>query len=41
MIVVQDIERLQKERIAATIGFFDGVHVGHRFLIEELKQVLL
>lgn len=39
MIVVQDIERLQKERIAATIGFFDGVHVGHRFLIEELKQV--
>jgi riboflavin kinase / FMN adenylyltransferase len=23
---------------AATVGFFDGVHAGHRFLIEELKK---
>lgn len=23
----------------ATVGFFDGVHVGHRFLIEELKAL--
>ena len=23
---------------AATVGFFDGVHSGHRFLIEELKK---
>lgn len=23
---------------AATVGFFDGVHAGHRFLIEELKS---
>ncbi len=23
---------------AATVGFFDGVHTGHRFLIEELKR---
>ena len=23
---------------AATIGFFDGVHAGHRFLIEQLKR---
>lgn len=23
---------------AATVGFFDGVHAGHRFLIEELKR---
>ncbi len=23
---------------AATVGFFDGVHAGHRFLIEELKN---
>ena len=24
---------------AASIGFFDGVHLGHRFLIEQLKDV--
>lgn len=24
---------------AATVGFFDGVHAGHRFLIEELKAI--
>lgn len=23
---------------AATVGFFDGVHLGHRFLIEQLKK---
>lgn len=23
----------------ATVGFFDGVHIGHRFLIEELKTI--
>ncbi len=26
---------------AATIGFFDGVHCGHRFLIEQLKEIAL
>lgn len=25
-------------RYAATVGFFDGVHLGHRFLIRELMQ---
>ncbi len=29
---------LEKE-FAATIGFFDGVHRGHRFLIEQLKSI--
>ena len=25
--------------IAATVGFFDGVHPGHRFLLQEMKQL--
>ena len=28
-----------KQSFAATIGFFDGVHLGHRFLIHQLKEV--
>lgn len=39
MIVVRDTEILKGKRLVATIGFFDGVHAGHRFLIHELKQV--
>ena len=27
-----------KKNYAATVGFFDGVHTGHRFLIAELKK---
>ncbi len=38
MIVVRDAELLQGKRLVATIGFFDGVHLGHRFLIGELKS---
>jgi riboflavin kinase/FMN adenylyltransferase len=29
---------MQRE-VIATIGFFDGVHAGHRFLIEQLKNL--
>ena len=39
MIVVRDTETLKGKRQVATIGFFDGAHLGHRFLIHELKQV--
>lgn len=39
MIIVRDISDLEDVRLAATIGFFDGVHAGHRFLIDELKKI--
>ncbi|MCL3851675.1 MULTISPECIES: riboflavin biosynthesis protein RibF [Parabacteroides] len=38
MIVIRDTELLKGKKLAATIGFFDGVHLGHRFLINELKE---
>lgn len=39
MIVVKDAQTLKGQPVAATIGFFDGVHSGHRFLINELKKI--
>lgn len=39
MIVSKGTDRLNAKGLVATIGFFDGVHLGHRFLIEELKRV--
>ncbi len=39
MIVVRDFDRLVGKELVATIGFFDGVHLGHRFLIDEMKEV--
>lgn len=39
MIVVRDTDSLKGKQLAATIGFFDGVHLGHRFLINELKGI--
>lgn len=38
MIVVRQNEDTIEQGIVATIGFFDGVHVGHRFLIKELQD---
>ena len=40
MIVIRDTDLLKGKRLVATIGFFDGVHLGHRFLINELKEKL-
>lgn len=37
MEIITDIAR-NVQPCAATIGFFDGVHCGHRFLIEQVKQ---
>lgn len=38
MIVIRQNEDMIEQGIVATIGFFDGVHVGHRFLIKELQD---
>lgn len=39
MIIVKDTAFLKGKELVATIGFFDGVHLGHRFLIGEMKEV--
>lgn len=39
MIVIKDTEELKRIELVATVGFFDGVHLGHRFLIERMKEI--
>jgi len=39
MEIRSDINHQTLSPSAATIGFFDGVHLGHRFLINQVKEV--
>jgi len=39
MILIKDKKEIPHKQFVATIGFFDGVHVGHRFLIEEMIYI--
>ena len=39
MHIIDNIPDLPLEPCVATIGFFDGVHLGHRFLIEQVKEL--
>ena len=39
MTVVYDINEWNEDAVVATIGFFDGVHPGHRFLLDEMKSI--
>lgn len=39
MLIVREREEIKEAGgLLATIGFFDGVHLGHRFLIREMKE---
>ena len=39
MNVIYDIENWKEEAVVSTIGFFDGVHPGHRFLLREMRDI--
>ena len=39
MQIILDISAIKPEPCVATIGFFDGVHAGHRYLIQQVKEI--
>ncbi|MCC8134118.1 MAG: bifunctional riboflavin kinase/FAD synthetase [Tannerellaceae bacterium] len=39
MILIKDKKEIGNKKFVATIGFFDGVHLGHRFLIEKMIRI--
>lgn len=41
MQILDSINNIKHQPLVATIGFFDGVHIGHQFLIDQLKDEAL
>ncbi|NDV68016.1 riboflavin biosynthesis protein RibF [Dysgonomonas sp. 25] len=39
MILLQQQDESNRKPIVASIGFFDGVHAGHRYLISQIKEI--
>ena len=39
MIIIDKDSKSEYPPLVATIGFFDGVHIGHRFLIDQVKDI--
>lgn len=39
MQIIPDISAIIPEPCVATIGFFDGVHTGHHYLIQQVKEI--
>lgn len=39
MIIIRDTKELEGTELIATVGFFDGVHLGHRFLVNQMKEL--
>lgn len=38
MIIIEDKQKIQAAPCAATIGCFDGVHCGHKYLVSQVKE---